>query len=168
MLYILHFDKNDVHGEIFIDEEMRLDLGRFPSQNTHIRLRMVGWNSNQKDADIHLSFPDLSPQYFEEEEIDAVDEQEVKGMLFSAEEGSLWGDFRTKTGEVLDSGRGGRGAYGRASDNRVLDLHLGTLDTQKDYFRVIVNARRGSTNINFNGLNNVSILLEVHHGSVSG
>ena len=170
MLYILHSDKNDTQREFFIDEELRIDLGKFPTQNTHIRLRMVGWNSNDQDADVHLSFPDLAPQYYEEELIDATDAYEVLGVVFSATEGSLWGDNRTKDGnDVISNNQGGVSSFGRGSDTRIVDLHLGKMDTQKDYFRVIVNARRASrVNTHKNTLNNVSVVLEVHHGSIMG
>lgn len=170
MLYILHFDKNDDEDERFNGEEMRIDLGAFPKQNTHIRLRMVGFNTNQKSGDVHIRFPDLEPQYMEEEIIDETDSQEIKGIVIQACEGSIWGDNRPRqANNVLRDTSGGLGNFSRSSDNRVFDLHLGRLDTQKDYFRVIVNARKArDDNVNLNTLNNVSVVLEVHHGSISG
>ena len=170
MLYILHFDKNESEVENYFDEEMRIDLGKFPDANTHVRLRMVGWNTNSLDGDLHLSFPDLQPNYFNEEFIDAANEHEVRGMLFSNTEGSLWGITSSKdANDVINNNNTGWGAFGKSSENRYVDLHLGRLDSQKDYFRVIVNARRARPNQSVgNQLNNVSVLLEVHHGSVIG
>lgn len=155
MLLIYHFDKNDAESANFDNQEVRLDLGYFPDKNTHIRMRMIGWNNNGEGGTIHLDFPDLRPQYLEREAAElATDTSNFEGFMFNADEGSLVNNTKNQLAE------NGQGRLHRQSHNMDVDLHLGLMDHQKDFFRVIVRAPDLSGN-----LNNFSMVLEMHHGS---
>jgi hypothetical protein len=157
MLLVYHFDKNDSELENFLNEEVRLDLGFFPKPNTHIRLRMLGFSNNAQGGNVYLQFPDLKPQQLETELVDLTNRHELNGLAFCANAGSFLGVSKN----ALENK--GFGSFFQQMQNLDLDLHLGEMDTQKDFFRIIVNSRRTATNLA--NLNNISIVLEMHHGS---
>jgi len=165
MLLIFHYDKNDNESEEFTEQEIRLDLGFFPKRGSRVRLRMLGFNSNQRGGNVFVRFPDLKLQYLEEELIDFGSEagQGMPGIMFSAQQGGFMND--TKDVNTED----GIGTYFSASDNRIMDLDLGDMDTQKDYFRILVSGRRADnpSALGKNNLNNFSATLEMVHQSVA-
>lgn len=162
VLLVYHFDKNENDEEFFEDQEVRLDLGFFPKQNTKIRFKSIGWNNNSRGGEVFVQFPDVLPDQIYEEEIDLEDRREVQGMMFSANEGVPLKEIDTLKAP---------GRFGKQSDNRIVELELGYMDTQKDYFTLIVNARRGVDPDydegldRSNNLNNISVILEMIHDS---
>jgi hypothetical protein len=156
MLLVYHIDKNDNQIEEFKDEELRMELGFFPKQNTHVKLKMVGFSNDTEGGIVYMNFPDLIGGELEEEIGDFTDAFEVPGLAIGADEGGFLG------------GAAGTGRFYDQSDTRIFNLDLGRMDTQKDYFRIIVNARRGTDfdkpRIN---LNNFSCILEMSHGSAN-
>ena len=148
VLLIYHFDKNNSDTEEFTNQLIRLDLGFFPSKDTYIKLRQVGFSCNTRGGTVHIEFPDTLPQYIEEEKIDASDLWEKPGF-----------DFICNYGE---NGEAGSGEYIGQSTHLDLNLNLGTMDTQKDFFSVIVNGRRASSTGQDN-LNSISLVLEMSH-----
>jgi hypothetical protein len=117
---------------------------------------MIGYNNNREGGVLHLDFPDLKPQYHEKEIGDFTNTQEIGGIMFGNEEGGFTNSIKNSLSE------NGQGRFHRSSQNFDLDLHLGQMDTQKDFFRVFVNGRRAAVN---GDLNNFSMVLEMHHGS---
>jgi hypothetical protein len=165
MLLIFHYDKNDNESEEFTEQEIRLDLGFFPKPGSRLRLRMIGFNNNQRGGNIFIRFPDLKSRYLEEELIDFGSEvgQGVPGIMFSAQQGGFMND--AKDNDLED----GFGTYFSSSDNRILDLDLGDMDTQKDFFRMVVSGRRANNPSvgGTNNLNNFSATLEMVHQSAA-
>jgi len=155
VLLIYHFDKNDNALETFFDEPMRLDLGYFPKKNTRITLKMLGWNNNTKGGNVFIEFPDVVPYQIEHEHLDYTDNVEVPGLL-----------FQTQTGQFRIFLQQARGRWYQMSDNRDLDLDLGVMDTQKDYFTIKVNARRALDTADLSALNNISVVLEMHSNHI--
>jgi len=165
VLLVYHFDKNEKDEQHFEDEPIRLDLGFFPKQNTKIRFKSIGWNNNSRGGEVFAEFPDVLPDFIYEEEIDEESRREVKGIMFSAREGIPADTF---DGGVFQA----PGRYEKQCDNRVVDIELGYMDTQKDFFTVVINGRRGidpdfdeTALFRVNNLNNVSIILEMIHDS---
>jgi len=154
MLLVYHIDKNESAIENFLDEELRLNLGFFPKQNTRVKLKMVGFSNDTEGGIVYLRFPDLISGELSEENEDFTNVFSAPGIAIGADEG----DFN---GIDIDLGR-----YGGQSDTRVFDLDLGRMDTQKDYFTVVVNARRGSNDLGFDriNLNNFSCVLTMENG----
>lgn len=150
VLLIYHFDKFDNREQFFDSQEIRLDLGFYPKSNTYIKLRQLGYCVNNRGGMIHLDFPDVEGYNVTKEEIDEYDGWEMKGLVFS-----------NRTGENASLKEG---QYNGCSEHYDLNINLGTMDTQKDYFSVIVNGRRaaegGGTD---NRLASVSIVLEMSH-----
>lgn len=163
MLLVFHFDKNDSEIEEFLCQEIRMDLGFFPKKGTRLRLRSIGFNNNTRGGNLFVKFPDLASGYLEEEIIDTGLVQTLDGFMFSALQGGFMND--TKNTATED----GFGAYNSSSDTRDLDLDLGEMDTQKDFFRIVVSGRLASKiSSGFNNLNNFSAILEmVHFGAAT-
>ena len=153
MLLVYHIDKNDSSIENFLDEELRLNLGFFPKQNTRVKLKMVGFSNDTEGGIVYLRFPDLIS-----DEISEVNS--VFSSVFSAPGIAIGADEGDFNGVASEYGR-----FARQSDTRVFDLDLGRMDTQKDYFTVTVNARRGKDSgyDRFN-LNNFSCVLTMETG----
>jgi len=149
VLLIYHFDKHDTNTEIFDNQPIRLDLGFFPKQNTYIKLRQVGYCVNTRGGNVHLSFPDILTESVTNEEIDESYVWEVKGITLSNNSG--------------ENGFPNEGNYDSCSEHTDLNLNLGTMDTQKDFFTVIVNGRRAVDGGTSNNLSGVSIVLEMSH-----
>ena len=157
MLLVYHIDKNDNQIEEFNDEELRLELGFFPSQNTHVKLKMVGFSNDTQGGIVYMNFPDLISGELEGEIGDFSDIFEVPGLAIASDEGGFVGAILPGSGRFYDQ-----------SDTRIFNLDLGRMDTQKDYFRIIVNARRGTDfNTDRINLNNFSCILEMSHGSAN-
>ena len=167
MLLVYHVDKNDTHIEDFFNEELRLELGFFPRQNTRVKLKLVGFSNDTEGGIVYMRFPDLIGGDMEEVLGDYTDAYEVPGLAIGADEGS----FVDGNGAIMASNYG---RYASQTDTRIFDLDLGRVDTQKDYFRVVVDARRGTDKppsgsvptprIN---LNNFSCILEMSDGNAT-
>lgn len=160
MLLVYHFDKNDALNEDFFNETMRLELGFFPKRNTKAILKMVGFSNDLEGGIVFLNFPDLTSQSIEHEVSDYVDEWEIPGVALSTDHGGF------SPGAVFYDG--GSGRFSNTSECRALNLELGELDTQKDFFSVKVNSRRASKDqfedrVN---LNNISIVIEIHEAGM--
>jgi len=159
VLLVFHHDKNDSAFASFYQQELRVDLGFFPKKNTNIILKQVGWYNHDEGTAIHLSFPDLSPQYLQEERVDESDFWEVPGLTFHADGGCGLGIAQYPTGRWI-----------RSSSHRDVNLHLGVMDTQKDFFTIIVNSRRAvddEDNPDLNSLNNITVVIEMIDGGKS-
>jgi hypothetical protein len=156
MLLVYHFDKNDSPIESFKNQELRLNLGFFPKQNTYIKLKMVGYANDTEGGIVYMRFPDLIDGELEEEIGDFADIFEIPGLAVEADEGGFKDDEE------------GTGRFYDQTDTRIFNLDLGRMDTQKDYFRIIVNARRGTdADQDRMNLNNFSCVLEMSHGSAN-
>ena len=163
MLLVFHYDKNDNEIEEFTGQDIRLDLGFFPTPNTRIRLRMIGFNNNTRGGNVFVSFPDVASCHIRKEITDrGSPAQEMPGIMFTSREGSL---FNSTKDVRLDDGVG---TYFSTSDTKVLDLDLGDMDTQKDFFRIRVSGRRAQeVAAGLNNLNNFSAVLEMYHQGVA-
>lgn len=159
MLLLFHYDKNDTENEDFIEQEVRLDLGFTPSKGTRIRLRMIGFNNNNRGGQIYVRFPDLHPGYKDDTILDEGIGQTMNGIAFATQQGGFLNDGKNV------ATNDGYGTFFSSSDTKVMDLDLGEMDTQKDFFRIIVNGRRGVENNA--SLNNFSAVLEMHHNSIA-
>lgn len=149
VLLVYKYDKNDSDTEQFLNVPVRLDLGFFPSKYTYIRLKQVGFYNEDLGGMVHLDFPDTLPEHISEEIIDESDVWETPGFIFSANYG--------------ENGRGGRGNYSSQSTHLDLNLPLGMMDTNKDFFTIVVNGRRGLDTGTTNQLNSIYIVLEMSH-----
>jgi hypothetical protein len=148
VLLIYHYDKHNTNEEQFLNQEIRLDLGFFPKPNTYVKLRQLGFSCNSRGGSVHLSFPDTHTDNVSYEEIDKVNIWEMEGFVFSA-----------RYGENDENG-----AYLGSSDHYDLNLNLGVMDTQKDFFTIIVNGRRADVeSTTLNNLSSISIVLEMSH-----
>jgi len=148
VLLVYHFDKNNSLIEEFLNQPIRLDLGFFPKQNTYIKLRQVGFSCNARGGTMHVDFPDCLPSFISEEKLDFSDTWEKPGF-----------DFICNYGE---NGISGAGNYEGQSTHIDTNLNLGNMDTQKDFFTVVVNGRRATENQSTN-LNSVSFVFEMSH-----
>lgn len=150
VLLIYHYDKHNSNSEQFLNQEIRLDLGFYPKANTYIKLRQLAYSVNSKGGRIHLNFPDLIDNSLTVEEKDASNLWEMEGIVFS-----------NRTGEYDNAGTGD---YDSSSDHYDLNLNLGIMDTQKDYFSIIVNGRRADVESStLNNLSSITIVLEMSH-----
>ena len=152
MLLIYHFDSETKAVRRHNNKELRLELGFFPKPTSRISLRMIGFASDHANEQLHLEFPDVKPLSLERESVDATDEWELPGLGFDMTHGPL---------------SKGRGSFTRGSQTRVVDLDLGYMDPQKDFFRVIINARYAVLENTTDNLNNVSLVFEVHDASAA-
>lgn len=149
VLLILHYDQNDVSPSPFYDTDVRLDFGFFPKQNTRMKLKSVGYNVNSEGGTVYLGFPDVLSHSLSNVELDLTEVWETPGFRFSTEVGQK-------------SGLEGRARYVQSSNNIDLDIDLGFVDTQKDYFTIKVNGRRAVEGGGaLNALNNITIVLEM-------
>lgn len=154
MLLVYHFDKPPFTDSAFDNEEMRLQLGFFPKENTHLIFKMASCSTFNEMNTAHLEFPDLRKEALEQHIGDYADLWELPGLVLHGDEEGFSGIY-------------GRGRYTRSTGNQVMDLDLGFMDTQKDYFTVIVNGRRAKAGETKNNLNNISLIFEMRHASVA-
>jgi hypothetical protein len=154
MLIVYHYDsKTDAFRRIQ-NLPLKLQLGFFPKKTARIALKMVSWAVDKTGGPVYLEFPDVRPRHIEEEIIDAADAWELPGF-----------GFETGTGAFLSHGVA---QLEKSSDTVALDLDLGFMDPQKDFFTVIVNSRFGNPEAtDIDNLNNLSLVFEMHDVSAA-
>jgi hypothetical protein len=157
VLLVYHFDKNDLIDESFSNQAIRLDLGFYPKANSRLKLKSVGFNVNTEGGTVYIAFPDLLDYYWSEETIDETNAWEMPGIQFSTFQG-------------IKRSPEGFARFSNSSNQIDMDLDLGVMDTQKDYFTVVVNGQRAETEVtdpSLNALNNISVVIEMVENSVA-
>lgn len=154
MLLVYHFDsKSDAFRRIE-NYPLKMELGFFPKKTARLALRMVGWAVDKVGGPLYLEFPDVRPRYIEEEFIDAADEWELPGVAFETGSGSLLTHANAQ--------------FAKSSDTEIVNLDLGFMDPQKDFFTVVINARYGNPEgSDIDNLNNISLVFEMHDVSAA-
>lgn len=158
MLLIYTFDKNSSFLETFQNEEMRINFGFKPKKNTRVKLRMISFSNQNEGSQIFLNFPDLIPGEIEEEIGDFTYVWEIPGLAFQG----AYGGAVKNINAAAHYGR-----WTNNSDTLPLDIDLGRIDHTKDYFTVVVNARRATdAHLSRMELGNIQVVIEMNEESV--
>lgn len=150
MLISLTHEKAD--AGFFFNHEMRYTFVKMPRRGAKMRLVYMGGTTIvNRGYQMHLTFPDLMSSHYKTVLLDDTDSYEI--------------------GEIAMGNSGGLNAISTAENrgavfSQVMDIDLGLMNPDINYFRVLVGGRKNTSNSSASYLSTASVIVEIDDGDL--